>query len=96
MDLLSQRYASPFLVLDEFIKLQQLHDFTVELFNTMAEEKIHKARWEYYLAKVHEMSFEDYVQLCEQKAEEDDISYENIGSIINDSFSMLEGYSPEM
>ena len=40
MDLLSQRYASPFLVLDDFIRLHQLHDFVVEIFNKISKEKI--------------------------------------------------------
>lgn len=95
MDLLSQRYASPFLLLDEFIRLNQLHEFICEVLETMAEEKIHKARWEYYLAKVHEMSFEAYVELCEKENQEEGMSFDDIGDLIASSKGMLEGFSPE-
>lgn len=93
MDLLAQRYASPFSVLDEFIKLKQLHEFTVEVLNTIAEEKIHEARWQFYLHKVFDMSFEDYVKRCE-KEPEPEMSYEEIGNTINESKKMLEGFVP--
>ena len=95
MDLLSQRYASPFLMLDEFIRLNQLHEFICEVLNAMAEEKTHKARWEFYLAKVVDMSFEAYVELCEKGNQEEDISFDDIGDILASSKGMLEGFSPE-
>ena len=95
MDLLSQRYASPFLLLDEFIRLNQLHDFVYEVLETIGEEKTHKARWEFYLAKVHDMSFDAYVQLCEKGNQEEDISFDEIGDILSSSKGMLEGFSPE-
>lgn len=95
MDLLAQRYASPFLILDEFIKTKQLHDFTIEVLKTIAEEKIHDARWQFYLHKVFDMSFEDYVKLCEAGPQtEPEMSHEEIGNTINESKKMLEGFIP--
>jgi len=93
VDLLAQRYASPFLILDEFNKTKQLHDFTIEVLKTIAEEKIHDARWQFYLHKVFDMSFEDYVKLCE-KEPEPEMSHEEIGNTINESKKMLEGFIP--
>ena len=95
MDLLAQRYASPFLILDEFIRLQQLHEFTIEILKTIAEEKVHDARWDFWLHKVFSnISFEDYVQLCEQPQEQD-MTHKQIGDVINESKMMLEGFVPE-
>lgn len=96
MDLLATRYASPFLILDEFIKTKQLHDFTIEVLKTIAEEKIHDARWQYYLHKVvSDISFEDYVKLCEAETQtEPEMSHEEIGNTINESKKMLEGFIP--
>lgn len=97
MDLLSQRYASPFLILDEFIRLHQLHDFTLEIFQIISEEKVHEARWEYYLHKVFDMTFEEYVRRCEQpQAQEGNMSHEEIGNVINESKKMLEGFNPSL
>ena len=97
MDLLAQRYASPFLMLDEFIRLRQLHNFANEILKTIAEEKIHNARWDYWLHKVFtDVSFEDYVRLCEQSNESDQgMTHEEIGNVINDSKLILEGFVPE-
>lgn len=96
MDLLAQRYASPFLMLDEFIRLHQLHEFTMEIMETIADEKAHDARWQYYLHKVFDMSFEEYVRRCKQpEQQEGKMSYEEIGNVINDSKKMLEGFMPE-
>lgn len=95
MDLLAQRYASPFLMLDEFIRTKQLHDFTIEVLNLIAEEKIHDARWQFYLHRFIEMPFEDYVKLCEESTKEQKgISHEEIGNTINESKMMLEGFIP--
>ena len=97
MDLLAQRYASPFLILDEFIRLHQLHDFVVEILKTIADEKVHEARWQYYLHKVFSnISFEEYVRRCEQPQQgEQYMTHEQIGDVINTSKKMLEGFVPE-
>lgn len=97
MDLLAQRYASPFLMLDEFIRLQQLHNFVIEILKTIAEEKVHEARWDVWLHKVYsDMSFDEYVQLCEQpQQKEQSMTHEEIGNVINDSKMILEGFVPE-
>ena len=96
MDLLAQRYASPFLILDDFIRLQQLHDFVIEILKTIAEEKMHDARWQFYLHKVYNMTFEEYVRKCEQPQQaEQYMSHAEIGNVINESKKMLEGFMPE-
>ena len=96
MDLLAKRYASPFLVLDEFIRLHQLHDFTINLFETIAKENTHNARWEYYLHKVwDDISFEEYVEICENTKKKATMSNVEIGNVINESKMMLENLTFE-
>ena len=96
MDLLAQRYASPFLILDEFIRIHQLYDFVAEILKTIVDEKIHDIRWQFYLHKVFDMTFEEYVRRCEHPQHEgQEMSHEEIGNIINDSRKMLEGFMPE-
>ena len=96
MDLLSKRYASPFLIMDEFIRLQQFHDFVYEILKTIAEEKVHNARWEFYLHRVWDMSFEEYVRRCEQPEQGGQyMTNEEIGNVVNDSRDMLKGFVPE-
>ena len=95
MDLLANRYANPFLMLDEFIRLHQLHDFVIETLSIIADEKVHEARWQYYLHKVFDMSFEEYVRRCEQpQKHEQSMTCKEIGNVINESKKMLEGFNP--
>lgn len=95
MDLLSQRYASPFLVLDDFIRLHQLHDFVVEIFNKISKEKIEGNRWEFYLHKVYRnITFEKYIEMCEEEQRRrnaDKMTHKQIGNVIESSKKMLAG-----
>ena len=93
MDLLAQRYASPFLVLDEFIRLHQLHEFTVEILKTIADEKVHEVRWQFYLHKVYGKSWEDFLKSCEQPKEAE-VSQEQIKTTVDESRNILEGFIP--
>lgn len=96
MDLLAQRYASPLLILDEFIRIHQLYDFVTEILKTIANEKIHDIRWQFYLHKVFDMTFEEYLRRCERTQHEGrEMSHKDIGNIINDSRKMLDGFMPE-
>lgn len=94
MDLLAKRYASPFLVLDEFIRLHQLHDFIMETLKTIADEKVNERRWQYYVHRVDGMSFEEYVQLCEKPDEQEktkQMTNTQISNVVNDSRNILQG-----
>ena len=93
MDLLAMRYANPLLIMDQFIKTHQFHEFTIEIITTIAKEKVRNARWEYYLAKVDNMTFEEYERRCEQP-KQNGMTHKQIGNVINDSKKMLEGFVP--
>ena len=66
------------------------------MLKTIAEEKVHDARWDFWLHKVFsDMSFEEYVRLCEQpQQKEQGMTHEEIGNVINESKLMLEGFMP--
>lgn len=96
MDLLAQRYADPFLMLDNFIRIGQLHEFSVEIMKQISDEKVQDIRWEYYLHKVWDMSFNDYVASCEEERREPEViamQKEEALQIIENSNSILEEFS---
>ena len=95
MDLLAQRYASPYLLLDDFIRLRQLREFITDTLTRIADEMVHDKRWDFWLHRVYEMTFEDYVRKCEEPQPPKQINYAHIGSIINDSKKMLDGFAPD-
>ena len=94
MDLLSQRYADPYLILNDFIRLGQLHEFSQEIMKTISEEKINEIRWDYYLHKVWDMNFEEYVASCDgSKKQDETMQAEDAVNIIKDSNRILEEFS---
>jgi hypothetical protein len=96
MDLLSQRYASPFLIMDEFIRLQQFHDFVYEVLKRIADEKAYKARWEYYLHRVFDISFEEYERRCKMpKQSTEYMTNQEVSNVVNASKELLKGFVPE-
>ena len=95
MDLLAQRYASPYLILDDFIRLRQLHEFIVSTLSRIADEKVQEARWQFWLHRTEGITFEDFVRKCEEPERETTIDYAQIGGIISDSKNLLDGFVPE-
>lgn len=97
MDLLAKRWANPFLMLDEFVRLNQLHEALNEVFKLIADERKENLRWEYYLHKVchsSDMTFEEYVHLCEGHlgVDSEEMTDEQIGSVISESRSILDAF----
>lgn len=95
MDLLAQRYASPFLMLDEFIRLHQLHNFVMETLKTIADEKVAEKRWQYYIHRVYDMTFEEYVRKCEEPEAQEttkQMTDTQISNVVNESRNILQGF----
>lgn len=90
MDSLSQRYGNPFLVLDDMIRLNQLHEFVLEIFDTIYEEKKEEYRWEFYLHKVFDKSWEEYVRLCDNSTESHSMSNEEVKNVVDSSRDILD------
>lgn len=93
MDLLSKRYANPYILIDEFIKLGQFRDFSHEIMKTIAEEKKEEIRWQFYLHKVWEMTYEEYLSRCDSKPETHKMNDEQIKDVLQKSMDILEGFT---
>lgn len=95
MDLLHKRYASPFSLLDNMICSLQFSDFVEHLLNKAHEEEEDRKLWEFYLAKVHDKSFEEFKQSLKQGAKQGDVMEEaKKEEIITKSTAILNGFQP--
>jgi hypothetical protein len=90
MDLLFSKYASPFLLLDGFILTGRLFDFVLEFIDIENE----KTMWEFYLHKVHDMSFDEFKKSCSSRQTEPQTD-EELETTIQNSQSMLNGFIPQ-
>ena len=81
--------------MDDMIRIGQLYEFSVTILQMIVDEKTEKIRWEYYLHKVWDMSFEEYVNACENKeATQNPISASDVADIVNSSAEILKGFVP--
>ena len=60
--MLFQRYASPMVILDKMILTGRLLDFVCEFIQIRNEELEDQTRWEFYLHKVFNMDFKEYLE----------------------------------
>ena len=88
MDLVFKRYSSPFLLLDNLIENGRFLEFIMELLDMHEEEQI----YELWLHKCFDKSYEEFKKGL--KKQETDVDDERIGSIINDSFEILNNFKP--
>lgn len=96
MDLLAKRYASPFFVLDDMIRLGQLHDFLSEVLQAIVEEEKEKYRWEFFLHKVYDKSYDEYLRMvnsAENEQNETPITEAEIMDVCEFSQNILEGFT---
>ena len=93
MDLLFQKYASPFLFLDEVIRTSRFSDFVITFLDLRAEEKEEKELWEFFLHKVYGKSWNKFVQEnTTPKPKPEKIV--NVEATINKSYVILNGFVP--
>lgn len=92
MDLLFKRYASPLLLLDGLIKTGRFSDFVSELVDIHNEETESKSMWEFYLHKVYDKSFSEFMhEYSTPKQAEKPVDFE---TAINDSRTILDDFVP--
>lgn len=87
MDLLFNRYASPYLIVDEMISACRFYEFVTNLTESESNQKL----WEFFLHKVKDgQSFNDWKASLETGERNDEV--EQIETAINDSFDILNGF----
>ena len=94
MDLLFKRYASPFLFMGEMIQCGRFDEFVVEFVQTINKENEEQMNWEFYLNKVQEGSFKDFVDEMKNNQNNQEMSEERIEEIVQHSMNILNNFDP--
>lgn len=94
--MLFKRYACPFDLMDEMIASCRFLDWICEFIQIQNEEETEKVQWEFFLHKVFDMTYQDYLDACtlNQNRQKDDENFD-FGATFEESKSMLEGFVPE-
>lgn len=84
------------MLLEQILQTGRLAEFIDELGQLMWQEKADKQRWDFWLHRVDSMSFEEYVQLCEDSIKQNESSEKNdIEATVKHSYEMMENFNPE-
>ncbi len=94
MDLLSKRYASPFLLLEEYIEAGCFTEFVESLIDIVNEETENETLWDLYLHKVYDKTYSEFLKAVKSKPEEEQSV--DFGTVINESMNILDGFVPEL
>lgn len=89
MDLLFSKYASPFVLLDTFIVARRFCDFVL----TFADSENEYRMWEFYLHKVHDMSFDEFRKSCSSRQMKQ--AEEQLETTLQNSQTILNGFMPD-
>ena len=82
-------------LLDGMIRTRRLTEFIKETMKIRNEELIDKTRWEFWLHKVFDMSFDDYMsRVGGNKETEEVLPAEALEATVKDSIGILKGFCP--
>ncbi len=95
MDLLYQRYASPFSFIEGMIQSGRFTEFVVEFANTITKEKEEKTNWEFFLHKVWEGTYQDFISDVENNKKNLTMTKRTIETTINHTKDILNNFKPD-
>ncbi len=95
MDLLSKRYANPCFLLNGMIQTGRLEEFVDNFVDTVHKEKEEQTNLEFYLHKVFEGTYNDFINEIETNRNNQNLSERTIETTIQHSMDILNRFNPE-
>jgi hypothetical protein len=95
MDLLSRRYANPCFFLNGVISTGRLDEFIDEFSAMELEEQEEKANWEFFLHKVFDKSYSEFLEEIKTQKAHQNMSERTIETTVHMSLDILNGFNPE-
>ena len=90
MDLLFNRYANPFLLIDNLIITHQLSKFILEFIDIINDEEI----YDIWLHRIFDKSFSEFKNEVLGANEKVEISNDDVETTIKDSYEILNNFKP--
>ena len=91
MDLLFKRYADPFSLLDGYIQTSRFCEFI----QAFSEQKAEDDKWEYFLHKVWDMTYSEFLVAMQTTQGLHEMSEHDIETTIKKSMNILGNFNPE-
>ena len=91
MDLLFKRYADPFSLIDGYIQTGRFCDFI----HAFCERQNEDDRWEYFLHKVWDKSYTDFLKALQVTDDLKAMSDEDLEATVKKSMKILGNFVPQ-
>lgn len=93
--MLFQRYASPMVILDKMIQARRLTEFIREFVKIRNQELEDQTRWEFWLHRVFDMTFKEFLSKTEQAAETEEVLPDEVlQATVLESMGIINGFCP--
>lgn len=93
MDLLHQRYASPFPFIDEMIKHCRFGEFVDSFIRKVLKEKNEKMTWEFFIHRIYDKSFNEFKEELENDARNQNMSEQDVEATIQQTTDMVNEFN---
>lgn len=94
-DMLYQRYSDPMMLLNQMLQASRMCEFIDKIIDIKNEEVKEEARWEFYLHKVFDKSFADYLKEVEEPKMPETADMKQVETTVKDSMNILENFNME-
>ena len=82
-------------ILDKMIKAKRLTEFIREFIKIKNQELEEQMRWEYWLHRVFDMTFKEYLSKTEQAAETEEVLPDEVlQATVLESMGIINGFCP--
>lgn len=95
MDRLYQRYADPFSFIRGMIQTCRFCDFVEKFDAAIRKEREDKLNWEFFLHKVWDGSYQDFLSDVEINKQNMNMSKETLEATVNHSMNILNNFNPD-
>lgn len=95
MDLLAKRYASPCFIINGYLHTGRLDEFVDELLQITQTENEDQANWDFFLHKVFEGSYNDFLTEQRINKQNQTMSARTIETTVQHSMDILNNFNPE-
>ena len=95
MDLLYQRYASPFSFMSGMIQTGRFSEFVDNFLEAYKEDREEQHYWEFYLHKVFEGSYQEFKDEIETDRANQTMSRAEFETTVQHTMNILNNFSPK-
>lgn len=94
-DMLYQRYSDPMMLLNQMLQAGRMCEFIDKIIDIKNEEVKEETRWEFYLHKVFDKSFADYLKEVEEPKMLETADMKQVETTVKNSMNILENFNME-